>query len=461
MIDLDTANLDAIGRAVSDGFIPAHIYNDTELFEYERDRLFATAWVFVAHESEIPSPSDFVVRRIVDDSFIISRSDDGEVRAMFNMCLHRGMQVCRAEKGTAKTHRCPYHNWIYASDGRLVGLPFHVDAYGGEEGFVKDDQRLLPAPSLAIYNGLIFMSLDPDAPPLLDYLGDFAYYLDLYTKQSKGGLELRGPQRWRVNANWKIGCENFIGDSYHTPHTHASVVDIGLFGEPKPNKRKEGVLYHAGRGGGTTYKLPTTGFREGLSYVGYPEEMIDRMQTSWSAPQQDLIGSSGFMHSAATLFPNLSLVHNWPQVDDSGTVTPFISLRLWHPISESETEVLSWFAVDSAAPEDFKERSYKAYLMCFGSSGMFEQDDIENWASITTTAKGTMARRLLLNGRMGLDRDNQPLVAQYDDFSGPGVAFQGYGEHNQRHWLGMWNEAIQTEPRPVAVVAPGAPEGSL
>ena len=73
------------------------------------------------------------------------------------------------------------------------------------------------------------------------------------------------------------------------------------------------------------------------------------------------------MVSAATLFPNLSFVHNWPQVDASGTVAPFISLRQWQPVSERETEVLSWFAVDASAPEEFKENSYRAYLMCFGT----------------------------------------------------------------------------------------------
>ena len=53
-------------------------------------------------------------------------------------------------------------------------------------------------------------------------------------------------------------------------------------------------------------------------------------------------------------------------------------------------------------PAEYKQDSYKAYLMCFGSTGMFEQDDVENWVSLTTTAGGSMARRLLLNSRMGL-----------------------------------------------------------
>jgi phenylpropionate dioxygenase-like ring-hydroxylating dioxygenase large terminal subunit len=436
-------DLTAIVADVRRGMIPAHIYNDPEIFALERDRLFARSWIFVAHESEIPQPGDYVVRRVLADSFIVVRDEHSAVRVMFNMCLHRGMQVCRAEMGNASHFRCPYHAWTYRNDGRLAGLPFHDEAYGGEDGFARRGQALLPAPAMDRYNGLIFVSLDPKAPPLRDWLGDFAFYLDLYTRQSQAQVELRGPQRWRVRANWKIGAENFAGDSYHTPHTHASVVDIGLFREPRASKRKEGALYMAGPGAGTTYKLPPGGsFGGQLRYVGYPDEMIPAMESSWSPGQRALVEDSGFMVSAATLFPNLSFVHNWPQVDENGTVAPFISIRQWQPVSERETEVLSWFAVDASAPEWFKQRSYRAYLMCFGSSGMFEQDDVENWVSITDMAAGSMARRLLLNSRMGLTSADRPIKPALAGFSGPGTAYQGFGEFNQRHWLGMWSDHL-------------------
>lgn len=228
------------------GMIPAHIYNDREIYELEKQHIFARAWIFVGHESEIAQPGDYVVRRILEDSFIITRDENGNVCAHFNMCLHRGMQVCRAEMGNASHFRCPYHGWSYRNDGRIVGLPFHQDAYGGEEGFARKGQRLLPAPNVAVYNGMIFLSLNAQAPPLEDYLGDFRFYLDFYTRQSSRGIELHGPQRWRIKANWKIGAENFAGDMYHTPQTHTSVVEIGLFREPNAQKRKEGALYWAG-----------------------------------------------------------------------------------------------------------------------------------------------------------------------------------------------------------------------
>jgi len=432
----------SIERHIADGMVPAHVYSDPTVFELERERLFGRSWVFLAHESEIPSPGDYVVRRIVDDSFIVVRDESGVVRVLFNMCLHRGMQVCRAELGNASHFRCPYHAWSYRNDGTLAGLPFHDDAYGGERGLRRDDQRLLSPAQVETYNGLVFACLAVETPGLRDFLGDFTYYLDLYTKQSAARLELRGPQRWRVNANWKIGCENFVGDMYHTPFTHRSVVDISLFREPQANKRKEGVLYYAGKGGGTTYKLPPGDFDSRLRYVGYPDEMIARMAKTWSRRQYDLVDRDGFMVSAATVFPNLSFVHNWPQVRGDGVVVPFISLRQWQPVSATETEVLSWFAVDAEAPEAFKRDSYRAYLMCFGSSGMFEQDDVENWVSITATSRGSMARRLLLNSRMGLDRDDAELSPPLEGFSGPGSARVGFGEFNQRNWLTTWSSHL-------------------
>ncbi|MFG1705275.1 Rieske 2Fe-2S domain-containing protein [Nonomuraea sp. M3C6] len=427
------------------GMIPAHIYNDDEVFRLECERLFSRAWIFVGHVSEVPEPGDYVVRQVLNDSFIVARGEDGQVRALFNMCLHRGMQVCRAEMGNASHFRCPYHGWSYRNDGRLVGLPFHRDAYGGEAGFRRKGQTLLPAPALDTYNGLIFVSLDPDAPPLLDYLGGFAFYLDYYTKQSAQGIELSGPQRWRIKANWKIGAENFAGDMYHTPQTHTSVVEIGLFREPRAEKRKDGSTYWAGNGGGTTYKLPPGTLEERLRYVGYPDVMIERMRRSWSADQLDVVGRDGFMVSAASVFPNMSLVHNWPRVADSEEVLPFISIRTWQPISANETEVLSWFAVDAGAPEEFKALSYKAYLMCFGSTGMFEQDDVENWVSLTHTAGGAMARRLLLNSRMGLLADGTEITPALpkEQFAGPGEAHVGYGEYNQRHLLNRWVDYLE------------------
>ena len=451
-------DIEQVIATIGSGRFPAGIYSDPELFEAERERLFSRTWQFLAHESEIARPGDYVVRRIVDDSFIVARDGEGQVRVLLNMCRHRGMQVCRSEAGNASTFRCPYHAWTYRNDGRLVGVPFHQEAYGGDAGLDKATHGLVPAPRVSTHRGLIFANLDPAAPALADALGDFRFFLDFYLHQSDGGVELRGPQRWRVRCNWKIGAENFAGDSYHTPHTHASVVDIGLFREPTASKRKEGALYFADGGGGTTYKLPAGDFEHNLAYIGYPPEMVERMRCTWTPDQRAMIADARLMVSAATAFPNLSFVHNWPKIRPGEDVVPFISIRLWQPISATETECWSWFAVDRFASESFKADSYKAYLMCFGSSGMFEQDDVENWTSITSVARGRLASRVELDSTMGAAVDHG-VGATPSGWPGPGTARVGYGEHNQRALLRLWARALGAGALGGVVTPPGALAG--
>jgi hypothetical protein len=151
-----------------------------------------------------------------------------------------------------------------------------------------------------------------------------------------------------------------------------------------------------------------------------------------------MIGEAGFMVSAATIFPNLSFVHNWPQVHQDSHVVPFISLRLWQPLGPTRTEVYSWFAVDRNAPDWYKQDSYKAYLMCFGSSGMFEQDDVENWTSITSVARGRLAATVDLISTMGMAPGGGTRHDPIPTWPGPGQAFVGYGEYNQRELLRIW-----------------------
>ena len=125
-------------------------------------------------------------------------------------------------------------------------------------------------------------------------------------------------------------------------------------------------------------------------------------------------------------------------IDAAGTVVPFISIRQWQPVSSTETEVLSWFAVDRNAPETFKRDSYRAYLMCFGSSGMFEQDDVENWIAIMEGVRGPMGRRLALNYQM------LPEPEPSGAWRGPGTAWAQttFGEVNERALYERWLKLI-------------------
>ena len=194
---------------VRQGWIPTSIYSDPAVFQEESRRLFTRTWHFMAHDSEMPNNGDYVVRNLLKDSFIVARGDDAKVRVFLNLCRHRGGQVCRNESGNTRRFMCPYHAWNYKNDGSLVGVPYHEEAYGGEAVLSRKDHGLLPPPRTETFNGLIFINLDPDALPLEEYLGDYAAYLAFYFPPAPRAVEVRGPQRWRFKANWKIGAENF------------------------------------------------------------------------------------------------------------------------------------------------------------------------------------------------------------------------------------------------------------
>ena len=356
------------------------------------------------------------------------------------------MQVCRTELGHAKRLVCPYHMWSYRNDGSLVGVPFHNEAYGGEDVLPRGEMGLLQPPATAFVHGMVMVNLDPDAPPVDQSVGAFMPYLAFYLAPSAAGVEFRGPQRWRFKANWKISSENFGGDIYHTPHTHASVAEIGVMPNARAGERKAGAVYYAGHGAGASFKLPEGSFEERLRWIGYTDPQIAQRWEHWPDSIRQMVAGEGLIPSAATLFPNLSMLHLWAKTDDAGTVAPFTTVRLWQPVSAEETEALSWFVVDKDAPEAFKAASYKAYLMSFGSSGMFEQDDMENWSLATRMARGTMGRRVLLHNRMGLTREGRPVTPEHAGFAGPGVARIGFTEQNQRHWLRVWSEFMAREP---------------
>ena len=442
-------DLASVVSQVRRGMIPAHVYADPEIFAAERDRLFARSWTFLAHESEIPDPGDYVVRRVLADSFIVARDEAGVVRVMFNMCLHRGMQVCRAELGNASHFRCPYHAWTYRNDGRLAGLPFHEEAYGGEDGFARAGQSLLPAPSMGIAQRADLHQPGPGR-------AGASRTTSATSRSTSTSIPARARPAWSCAAPSGGGSRPTGRSARRTSPATATTPRIptpawwtsacSASRRPASARRAPSTRPAPARAPPTSCRL-AEGFADQLRYVGYPDAMIPAMAAAWSDRQRALVADSGFMPSAATLFPNLSFVHNWPQIDADGTVAPFISLRQWQPVSERETEVLSWFAVDAAAPEDFKRRSYTAYLMCFGSSGMFEQDDVENWVSITDMAAGSMARRLTLNSRMGLTSEGKPVKPPLATFAGPGVAYQGFGEYGQRHWLGLWADCLSREAR--------------
>lgn len=157
------------------GKISRRIYTDPEIYNLEQERIFRRAWGFLAHESEVPNPGDYIERALAGEPIIIIRGNDGKVRALLNSCRHRGMRVVRADRGNASFLRCPYHGWSYSREGELVSA-FAEELYEPQY-LEKETLGLIPVTKVQSYKGLIFGSWSSDVTDLVTYLGDMRFTL--------------------------------------------------------------------------------------------------------------------------------------------------------------------------------------------------------------------------------------------------------------------------------------------
>lgn len=207
---------------VQDGRIHGSVYTSQAVFDDEIDKIFHRGWSFVAHESEIPSPGDFVTRRIGSQSLIAVRDKQGELRVYYNRCPHRGAALCQATQGKQSRIVCPYHGWTFALDGKLIGLP-------GEEAYPSDFSRaeagLSAVARMESYGGFVFVNLIPNGIALKDHLGRATDLIDaLLGLSPTGRISLTaGWMRHKMRANWKMIVENQV-DGYHAQMVHGSLL---------------------------------------------------------------------------------------------------------------------------------------------------------------------------------------------------------------------------------------------
>src|SRR4051794_7205130 len=98
------------------GFVQRAIYVDREIYDLEQERIFARSWLYLAHETQLREPGDYITTFMGEDPVIVVRGADGQIQAFLNACRHRGMRVCRADEGNTSFFRCPYHAWTYSNE---------------------------------------------------------------------------------------------------------------------------------------------------------------------------------------------------------------------------------------------------------------------------------------------------------------------------------------------------------
>jgi phenylpropionate dioxygenase-like ring-hydroxylating dioxygenase large terminal subunit len=444
--------LDEFDASLERGAIPIRAFNDRAIHELELDRIFTRAWVFVGHESEVPARGDYVQRPIGRDPFVLVRGEDGQVRVLLDACRHRGAMVCRAERGNAALFRCPYHGWTYKNTGELAGVPFMRKAYGKD--LDKSELGLFAAPHVDSLHGLVFASLDPEAPPLAEYLGDMKWYLDMIWGQCRDGWEVIGdPQRYLLRANWKTGAENFAGDDYHTFYLHRSTIDTGIMAGVQYGDISENLAgFHVQAGNGHNlirFTMPTD--IPGPHFFGYPPEHFD--PTLLGPELYEAAKSTvGFV---GTTFPNLSfLAFPFRHVRSAGPVAT-LSLHLWEPRASDEVVVWTWVLCPRGVSEELRRESYRTTMGTFSAGGTFEADDTDPWMSIARSAGTTYGRKIGMKSdyRMGMRGSGES--QRVWDYPDPGVAwFNVLEEGSQRGFHRRWLQFMRADGYP----APMTPE---
>ena len=377
MTDLNTAALRALVRPDR---VHRDFYVSPAVFELEMARIFARAWLFVGHASQIPAPGDFITTRVCRQPVIMSRDEDGEIHLLFNRCTHRGAQVCVLPRGTARRFECPYHGWVFRTDGSHAGAPY-PGRYA--KGFLDGGRLdLARVPRMAVYRGFVFGCLSAEGPTLEDFLGPMRAHIDdMVDRAPDGEIEASaGVFRYRFQANWKIQIEN-QNDLYHPMFTHASTT-----GEDGTQFRRQGAardeagsvaLLSSGSALNQAWEdLPVGGCRHGHTYSG-----VFPMNKANSGPVFERYAAAleaGRGRKRADEVIDLAR-HNsifYPQFSIQYLTQ---HIRVMNPVSVDCTENTIIPLKLKGAPEEMWHAALRSNNNSHSPAGMVMSDDMEVW----------------------------------------------------------------------------------
>ncbi len=194
--------------------IDAARYYSPEFFKAEIDKMWPNVWQFAAREEDLPEPGDYVTYDNAGRSFLIVRQDDGSVKAMHNVCLHRGRKL-KTDSGSADQFLCPFHGFSWNKDGSLKNIPCRWDF-----GHLPDEKLQLPEATVAQWGGYIFVRDNPEGPSIEEFLEPLPEFFKRWKHEECVTVAWVGKV---VNANWKITMEAFM-ESYHAYVTHPQLM---------------------------------------------------------------------------------------------------------------------------------------------------------------------------------------------------------------------------------------------
>jgi phenylpropionate dioxygenase-like ring-hydroxylating dioxygenase large terminal subunit len=433
------------------GLIYPTIYFDEEIYKREHEQIFESAWMPVGHEDMVRNPGDYITNYIGEVPIILVKDRSGTVRVFINKCRHRGNEVCLFDRGNVRAFTCSYHGWTYGVDGRLISVPEEREFY---HGALERENWGLEEAGVANFCGLVFATLNRDAPSFENWLGpDVQWWLQNFVlAEPIGGLEmLPGFHRYSQPANWKLIAENFIGDNYHFPHTHTSLIRVmKSFSEqgiktpittspltfPEPTYEVTGG-YRSGTplGLGVMRMHTDELFEHDLDNArafGIGDAALD-----WIRERNDRMGKALAEYEPrpgsvanGLLFPNLGLM---------GNMSPLIGKHflLFHPRGPKAHEIWQWTMVEKDAPEVVKELAVQRVYQGQHMAGLIAPDDVENFERIVEAMRSPVTWRYPMNYEvhLGHDEDLLPHI--------PGNCSAEPSEVNQRQFYRYWLELME------------------
>jgi anthranilate 1,2-dioxygenase large subunit/terephthalate 1,2-dioxygenase oxygenase component alpha subunit len=200
--------------------VPFWVYSDQALYVREQERIFrGDTWSFLCLEVELPKPNTYRTSNVGAMPVVVTRDNEGVVRAFENRCAHRGSLLCLKDRGEARRITCVYHNWNYDLAGNLAGVAFRR-GLGGQGGLPDDCKPEEQAPrklKVALLAGLVFGTLSDRVPPLEDYLGP--EIVKHIRRVMRAPVRVLGSYSQVVPSNWKLYIEN-VKDVYHASLLH-------------------------------------------------------------------------------------------------------------------------------------------------------------------------------------------------------------------------------------------------
>ncbi len=214
---------------------PAAAYRSPEFAALEAEKLFRKEWVCVGRTDDLPKVGDYIATDIAGVPVVTLRDKTNAIRSFSNVCLHRMMRLLAGRGNCGGRITCPYHAWTYNLKGQLVGAA-HMDR---TPGFDLAAHRL-PALRTELWQGWIYVALDPETPPLAGRLEALDRMIEPYGAPAYGGA-LREEMAWKTN--WKSLAENYMED-YHVPFVHRTT--IGIYADAEFSEHFEsGDAYHS------------------------------------------------------------------------------------------------------------------------------------------------------------------------------------------------------------------------